>query len=63
MLFDLFGIHWVQSTTVKETLLRWHGSFMDRRRKKIWSVAPLCLFWMVWKEKNIKAFENEDHSI
>ena len=25
--------------------------------------SPLCLFWMVWRERNRVAFENEDLSI
>ena len=26
-------------------------------------VAPLCIFWLVWKERNRVAFESEDLSI
>ena len=45
LLFDLFGIHWVQVAMVKEALLGWHNSFVGKRRKKVWRVAPLNLFW------------------
>ena len=29
----------------------------------MWLSAPLCLFWIVWKEKNNRDFENEGHSV
>ena len=33
---------------------------MGKKRRKIWMATPLCLFWLVWKERNKVAFENED---
>ena len=36
---------------------------MGKKRRKAWMAAPLCLFWMVWKERNKIAFVNEDISI
>ena len=29
---------------------------MGKKRKKIWKFIPLCIFWMVWKERNRLAF-------
>ncbi|RVW83365.1 hypothetical protein CK203_038873 [Vitis vinifera] len=37
---------------VKATLLGWNGGFVGKRRKKAWQMAPLCIFWTVWKERN-----------
>ena len=53
LLFTLFSVLWVLPSSVKEVLLVWHGSFVGKKRRKVWRAAPLCLFWMVWKEKNI----------
>ncbi|RVW34286.1 putative ribonuclease H protein [Vitis vinifera] len=52
LLFSLFGISWTLSCTVKTTLLGWNGGFVEKRRKKAWQMAPLCIFWSVWKERN-----------
>ena len=34
LLFSLFGVAWVLSCSVKETLLGWHGAFVGKTRKK-----------------------------
>ena len=41
----------------------WLGSCVRKKRKKVWLSALLCLFWIVWKERNNRAFENEGHSV
>ena len=46
----LFGANWVLPETVKEML------FVGKKRKKIWTSIPLCIFWTVWKERNRLAF-------
>ena len=52
----LFRVHWVFPETVKEVLLSWRSPFVGRKRKKIWYSIPLCIFWMVWKERNRLTF-------
>ncbi|KAL6330611.1 hypothetical protein AAG906_003219 [Vitis piasezkii] len=34
-LFSLFGVSWILSCSVEETLLRWHGSFVGKARKRL----------------------------
>ena len=63
LLFALFGVTWVLPCSVMETLLGWFGSFVGKKRKKTWKLAPLCLFWMVWKERNRIAFDNKEFLI
>lgn len=46
----------------KRGSFRWHGLFVGRR-KNVWRATPLCLFWTVWKKINLRAFENEEHSV
>ena len=48
----IFGVQWVFPESVIEVLLSWRGSFVGKKRKKIWKSIPLCIFWAVWKERN-----------
>ncbi|RVX03513.1 hypothetical protein CK203_027825 [Vitis vinifera] len=41
LLFSLFRVCWVIHASIRETLLRWHGSFIGRKRMKVWRAAPL----------------------
>ena len=42
---------------------RVEGSFVGKKRKEVWQVGPLCLFWVIWKARNRIAFENSVLSI
>ena len=42
----------------RELYLGWEGLFVGRKRKDTWKVAPLHLFWTIWKERNKSAFYN-----
>ena len=63
LLFNLFGLSGVLPSSVRETLLSWHGSFVGKKRKKVWRAAPLYIFWMVWKARNRLAFKDDVLSI
>ena len=52
---------WVLPCLVRETLLGWFESFVGKKRKK--ALAPLCLFWAMWKERNRITFDNEEFSV
>ena len=62
-MFALFGVIWVLPYSVRDTLLGWHGINMGKKCRKVGKTTPLCLFWVVWKERNRIAFENEELSI
>ena len=47
----------------RDTLLGWRGFYLGKKRRKVWKAAPLCIFWAVWKERNMIAFDNEELSI
>ena len=63
LVFSLFGVNWVLPFTVRDTLLGWYASFKDKKHRKVWRTIPLCLFWTVWKERNMIVFDNEVLSI
>ena len=50
-------------SSVRETLLNWHGSFVGKKGKKVWRAAPLHIFWTVWKTINRLAFKDDELSI
>ena len=59
IVLSLFGAQWVFPETVKEAVISWKGSFVGKKREKIWRSIPLFIFWMVWKERNRLAFGGE----
>ena len=62
MLWDLFlavgGFSWVFPLSIRQTLLPWQGIKVGKKRKKIWMASHLCLFWTLWREKNMATFED-----
>ena len=62
LLFALFGLSWVLASSIKETFLGWHGSFVSKKCKKAWRAAPLYIFWTVWNERNKIAFKDDELS-
>ena len=63
MLWDPFlaiiDSNWVIPLTVRQFLLAWQSANVGKKRKRVWMIASLCLFWTLWKERNRAAFENE----
>ncbi|RVW23965.1 hypothetical protein CK203_092088 [Vitis vinifera] len=51
LVFSLFGVNWVLPFTVKDTLLGWCASFKDKKHRKVWRTAPLCLFWRLGRKE------------
>ena len=44
LLLSIGGISWVFPSSVLYTLLAWQGVAVGKKRKKIWTAAPMCLF-------------------
>ena len=44
LLFALFGVSWVLPFSVRDTLSGWCDFNLGKKRKKVWKVAPLCIF-------------------
>jgi hypothetical protein len=57
MIFCMFGISWVMPQTTYALLQCW-------RRKGpahlIWNAIPSCLMWLLWRERNQRAFEDSE---
>ena len=57
--FSLFGVYWVIPSSVQDTLLGWHVSFIAKDRRRVWDVGPLCIFWVFWKVRNDVVLRDE----
>ena len=63
LLLSIIDSNWVFPLTVRQSLLAWQGAKVGRKRKRVWMAAPLCLFWTLWKERNMATFENKTPSV
>ena len=45
--------------SVRDTLLNWYDSFVNKKHKEVWQANLLCLLWIMWKAMNIIAFDNK----
>ena len=61
LFFSLFGVSWILSSSVKDSLLGWKGSFLAK--EKVWTTGPLCIFWTICKTRNVNVFRDEVLSI
>ena len=48
-------------SSVRGVRLSWNNFSIGKKRKKAWKVAPLCIFWSIWKERNRRAFEDREN--
>jgi hypothetical protein len=44
--------------TVLELLISWGAAIGSRHDKEAWRLAPLCLLWCIWRERNARLFED-----
>jgi hypothetical protein len=57
-ILQLFGVEWVMPGSVKDMLGSWRSQKGNRTLIPIWRMAPLCLMWCVWRERNARCFED-----
>uniref|UniRef100_A0A2N9G1S1 Reverse transcriptase domain-containing protein n=1 Tax=Fagus sylvatica TaxID=28930 RepID=A0A2N9G1S1_FAGSY len=55
--FLTFRVHWVLPRQVADLLFGWHNWF-GKHHSHIWNLIPLCLMWTVWRERNLRTFED-----
>ncbi|RVW72790.1 putative inactive ATP-dependent zinc metalloprotease FTSHI 2, chloroplastic [Vitis vinifera] len=62
LLFSSFGVVWVLPDSVRNLLLEWKMKGMGKKRSVVWKMAPICLFWCIWGERNRRTFLEEEMS-
>ena len=60
LVYALFHVPWVMHSSKRGVLLSWNGVPIGKKRKKAWKVAPLCIFWSIWRERNRRTFEDRE---
>ncbi|KAJ9700572.1 hypothetical protein PVL29_006059 [Vitis rotundifolia] len=56
LLLYMLGVLWVFSASVRNLLLEWKIKGIGKKRCAVWRMAPICLFWCIWGERNRRMF-------
>jgi len=57
MFISIAGISWILPQSVKEVVGSWSLREVDSPIKKTWQMIPSCIFWCIWKERNLRCFD------
>jgi hypothetical protein len=60
VLFTLFGVKWVLNGRVLDLMACWKGQRGNKIVMEVWNMAPLCLMWTIWKERNACCYEDTE---
>jgi hypothetical protein len=61
-IFSRFGISWVMPRSVLDLVACWWKSGRSGSATS-WKMVPICLFWCIWRERNLRCFENLESSL
>jgi hypothetical protein len=59
-IYILFGVEWVMPRRVLDLLSSWDNSLGRGQVKQVWKLVPLCVMWGLWRERNVRHFEEVD---
>ena len=59
LVFRSFWISWVLPRSVESNLFGW-WNWLAKHSSSIWNLAPLCLMWCLWRERNRRTFKDMD---
>ena len=48
---------------VRELIEGWRIGLHRHRHSGIWNAVPHCLMWCIWRERNLRTFEESETSI
>ena len=60
-LLGFLGFSWVLPKSIVDTLFGW-WNWPGKHLSSIWNLAPLCLMWCLWRERNRRTFEDMESS-
>ena len=63
LVFSIFGVEWVMPGSVRNLFACWNQVTRRGSKGLVWKMTPLCLFWCIWRERNLRAFEDLENSL
>jgi hypothetical protein len=57
-----FGMSWVMPRRVVNLFACWWKAGKSRSTA-VWKMVPICILWCVWKERNLRCFEDLENSM
>jgi hypothetical protein len=58
---SMFVVHWVTSGRVVGVVFGWKNWFAKHGSSFAWNIAPLCLMWAIWSERNNCTFNGVEN--
>lgn len=49
----------MMTSSLRETVLAWHHSFVDKMKEGLDGCLVVC-FWTLWKERNQRSFKSKE---
>ena len=62
-IFTLFGLQWVMPKGVLDLLACWGEGRGKSKIQDLWNSIPHGIYWVLWWERNSKAFEGKERSV
>jgi hypothetical protein len=56
--YRLFRVEWVMPSSVLDVLSGWGTLLGCGSVNRIWKKVPLCVLWGLWRERNVRLFED-----
>ena len=60
VLLTFFGLVWVFLDSMRNLLLEWKVKGLRKKKRPVWRLALICLFWSIWGERNRRTFQEEE---
>ncbi|CAN4092377.1 unnamed protein product [Withania somnifera] len=56
-------VEWVKPRNITNLLNCWNMVGNAAKKEERWKIVPACIWWIVWKERNRRCFEDKQSSL